>query len=167
MVVLLLRVAGFTWEVIWRSLIVVGGCIGGLIVGALIYYIFFEDLISLSGSPSSQAAGKVLCGAAVVFFGVSVGLLYLDILPPVIVALGAMALTSLMWSVGVGMQEAGLMYSALSALQDEDHALRRYLTGVTKYRQIQELRRVARRMYVPGSPHLKRLEELIRESGHE
>ena len=148
---------------ILRIVSVLAGCLLGLVAGGMTYYVFFEDNIATSGNRNSYRSGSALKVLAVIFFLLSVWLLSLDFLPAILVASLSLFVCRLAWALADGMQDAGRMYMALAALREEDDRLRAFLRSVTKYRQLQDLRKVARQMYVHNSPQLRRLEEVIAE----
>lgn len=148
---------------ILRVLSVLAGCIGGLLAGGMLYYVFLEDNIAVSGDDNSRRSGRVLKVFAVISFLVAVWILEMRVFPAMIVSFVSLALCRLMWAIGDGMMEAGAMYEALVALKSDDSRLRDFLDRVTKYRQVQDLRRVARKLYVHGSQYLKRMEQIIAE----
>lgn len=148
---------------ILRVLSVLAGCIAGLLAGGMLYYVFLEDNIAVSGDDNSRRSGRVLKVCAVISFLVAVWILEMRVFPAMIVSFVSLALCRLMWAIGDGMMEAGAMYEALVALKSDDSRLRDFLDRVTKYRQVQDLRRVARKLYVHGSQYLKRMEQIIAE----
>lgn len=148
---------------ILRVISVLAGCIAGLLAGGMIYYVFLEDNIAVSGDGNSRRSGRVLKVFAVISFLFAVWILELRIFPAMVVSFVSLSFCRLVWAIGDGMMGAGLMYEALTALKSDDSRLRAYLDGVTKYRQVQDLRRVARKLYVHGSQYLKRMEQLIAE----
>lgn len=148
---------------ILRILSVLAGCSLGLLGGGMLYYVFFEDNIATSGNRNSYRSGSALKVLAVVFFLLSIWLLSLDFFPAFVVAFLSLFVCRLTWALAEGMQDAGRMYMALVSLREEDDRLRAFLRSVTKYRQLQDLRKVARQMYVHNSPQLRRLEDVIAE----
>ncbi|MBD3402056.1 hypothetical protein GF420_04110 [candidate division GN15 bacterium] len=151
------------WPIILRVVSVLAGCAAGLMIGGLIYFVFFEDTVVSSGSRASIRSGKVLMVGAVLFFLISVYILHLNIISPIVVSLVAMAVTRLLWALGEGLQDAGRVYEVLANLKQTDRPVRKYLEHAHTYRQVQDLRRAAREMYVPGSPQLRTLEKAIDE----
>lgn len=148
---------------ILRIVAVLAGCLAGLIGGGTLYYVFFEDNIASSGNRNSYRSGSALKVLTVFFFIFSVWILSLDIFPAIIVAFLSLFVSRLAWAMAEGMQDAGRMYMALVSLREEDDRVRAFLRSVTKYRQLQDLRKLARQMYVHNSPQLNRLETIIAE----
>lgn len=151
------------WPIILRILSVLAGCAAGLIIGGLIYYVFFEDGVVSCSNDTCQRSGKFLTGASIVFFLSSVYILHMNIISPIVVSLVAMAITRVLWSIGDGLIDAGRMYTALASFSSDDNLVREFLYRAHDYRQVQDLRKVARRLFVPGSPQLRSLERIITE----
>ena len=151
------------WPVILRVISVLAGCAAGLMIGGLIYYVFFEDAVVSCSNDTCLRSGKVMTGASILFFLASVYVLHLNIISPIIVSLTAMAITRLLWALGEGLVDSGRMYDALTVLSSDRQPLREFLHRARDYRQIQDLRKVARRMFVPGSPQLRTMEQVIAE----
>lgn len=151
------------WPIILRIISVLSGCAAGLMIGGLIYFVFFEDSVVSCSNGTCLRSGKVMTVASILFFLVSVYVLHLNIISPIIVSLVAMSITRLLWALGEGLIEAGRIYEALTAFSRDDAQVRDFLHRARDYRQVQDLRKVARRMFVPGSPQLRELEKVIAE----
>ncbi len=151
------------WPLILRIISVLAGCAAGLMIGGLIYFVFFEDSVISCSNETCLRSGKVMTAAAILFFLASVYILHLNIISPIVVSLTAMAITRILWALGDGLIEAGRIYEALTALASDDRPVRDFLHRARDYRQVQDLRKVARRMFVPGSPQLRSLEKVISE----
>lgn len=149
---------------ILRVASVLAGCIAGLLAGGMLYYVFLEDNIAISGDENSRRSGRALKVFAVISFLIAVWILELRIFPALLVSFLSLGFCRLVWAIADGMQEAGRMYEALVALKEDDSLVREFLESITKYRQIQDLRRVARKLFVPGSRFLKLLEQIIAET---
>jgi hypothetical protein len=152
------------WSIILRAVIVLAGCVGGLLLAGMIYYVFFEDTIVTSGGKDSRRAGRILSVISIASFMLSVYVLYLNVLPAVLVSFLAIAASKLLWNIGDGLGHAGRLFEILNTFDSNPEPVKDYLQHVTSYRKIQDLRRVARRMYSPGSRTLEAVEETIQNT---
>ncbi len=145
-----------------RMVLVLAGCLAGLVAGSFIYYVYFEDRVLTGGSNTSLHSGHVLHGSSVVFFLLAVLALYFEVLPVFVVTIFSMVLIRLLWAIGDGMCLAGRMWQVLQVLDSDDKPLRQFIDSATRFREIQGLRRLARTMYHPDSVPLIKLEQIIK-----
>ena len=149
------------WPVVFRILGVLIGCGVGLVAGWLIYFVFFEDSMAITANANSTRSGRALNIIAVLIFAFSVWVMYVNIVSPILISVLAMTFTRLLWFLGEGMQEVGHMYDMLQNFKKDEEPVREFFQQVHTYREIQELRTIARSIFVSGSPQLRRIDELI------
>lgn len=151
-------------NVLGRMATVLAASTVGLIGGSLIHYVFLEDAIILRGSPTSFRKGSILFILSIILFLLAVWVLYLNRFPAILVSFMGMFISKFVWSIADGFRYAGRIYSALQSLNGDSAALRGFLDQADSYRQVQDLRSVARATFVSGSPQLKQLEMTISET---
>jgi hypothetical protein len=147
-----------------RVLVVLVGSMAGLIAGSFIHYVFLEDTLVHRASSNQKRVSTILFALSIAVFIFAVYVLYLNRFPPVLVAFPGMLLTKLAWNAGDSYRYAGRLHAVLHGLDSDEQALKKFIREANSYRQIQDLRSVARSLFVPGSRQLKRLEALISEA---
>ena len=138
-----------------RMLVVLIASTVGLIGGSLVHYVFLEDTLLRRGSSRSIGWGSFLFLCSVLAFLLSVYLLYLNVLNPAVVALAGMFAAKLNWNIGDSLRYAGRLHQIVEGLNGDLSAIKKFLREVRTFRQVQDLRSVARTRFLSGSPQLR------------